>query len=594
MPLQPFGAWAPDLLGVITDAQQERNVAGEALGVLPGPSSYRPWPGPAAASLAVGSSVVTITIATPAVVTWTAHGLFADDTLTFSTTGALPTGLTAGTTYFVLAAGLAANTFRVSLSSGGAAINTTGSQSGVHTVTLATSTVRGAGAPRTSTNSIAVFAGTQKKLWKFATPSSAWADVTRTTGNYALATDDLWQFIPFGSSLIALNGTDTIQYIDINAGTNFAPLSGAAVVGAPPSWARYAACCGDMLMLANTSNSPREVLWPARNDLTRWTKGYGDADAQQFPDGGDIMGITGIEQGGLIIQTETVRQYFALQARAIFQFKRAEQAQGTRSPYSIIPYQGGAFYYGTRGFVAVGLDGTSIPIGDGYINEWFLDNSNVKTRPKALIGALDPVKARLFWLFASPGNPTSSVFDHALCFDPSTVGTEHGPWTHAAISASMIFPAATTATTLGGIAALYSTLSAVPYPFGSDVWKGGAPALGMFDSSSKMNFFAGANLAATVDTAIFSPVTGGRTFIRGYRPVVTGTDSSDITGRVLTSERSEDDVVPSAYSTLNEQGLIETRASGRFVRAEVSLPAGSDWEHLSGITDADIEADGER
>jgi hypothetical protein len=593
MPFQPFGAWAPDLLDVVVDAQQEKNVAGEASGVLPGANSYRPWPGLAAASIAVGSSTVTITIATPAVVTWTAHGLFADDTIVFSTTGALPTGLTAGTTYFVLAAGLAANTFRVSLTSAGAAINTSGSQSGTHTATVANQIVRGAGVPRTSSNAVGVFAGTANKLWKFATPSTAWGDVTRTTGNYALGSDDLWQFVQFGTSLIAVNGADAIQYIDVNSGTNFAPLSGAAVSGSPPTWARYAANCGDLLMFANTSNSPREVLWPARNDLTWWTKGYHDCDAQQFPDGGDIQGITGIEQGGLIIQTETVRQYFALQNRAIFQFKRAEQAQGTRSPYSIIPYQGGAFYYGTRGFVACGLDGTSIPIGDGYINEWFRDNSTVKTRPKALIGALDPVKARMFWLFPSPGN-TSGVYDHVLCFDPSTVGTEYGPWTHAAIDASFIFAAATTATTLGGIAALYSTLSAVPYPLGSDVWKGGAPALGAFGSLNKMNFFAGSNLAATVDTAIFSPVEGMRTFIRGFRPVVTGADSGDITGRVLTAERSEDDMTPSASSGLNEQGLIEARASGRFVRAEVSLPAGSVWKHLSGIEDADIEADGER
>jgi hypothetical protein len=56
-----------------------------------------------------------------------AHGYSADDRVTFQATagGSLPGGLTPGVSYFVLAAGLTADTFRVSLTSGGAAINLT-------------------------------------------------------------------------------------------------------------------------------------------------------------------------------------------------------------------------------------------------------------------------------------------------------------------------------------------------------------------------------------------------------------------------------------------------------------------------------------
>jgi hypothetical protein len=73
-----------------------------------------------------------MTIASPAVVTASAHGLGVGDSIKFSTTGALPTGLTAGTTYYVISAGLSADDFRVSASAGGSAINTSGTQSGVH------------------------------------------------------------------------------------------------------------------------------------------------------------------------------------------------------------------------------------------------------------------------------------------------------------------------------------------------------------------------------------------------------------------------------------------------------------------------------
>lgn len=75
---------------------------------------------------------VTISIASPGVITDTAHGLAANTPLRFETTGALPTGLIAGTTYYVKTV-LSANTYTVSATSGGTVIATTGSQSGSHT-----------------------------------------------------------------------------------------------------------------------------------------------------------------------------------------------------------------------------------------------------------------------------------------------------------------------------------------------------------------------------------------------------------------------------------------------------------------------------
>lgn len=79
----------------------------------------------------VASSAVTLTIASPCVVSWTAHPLVANDPVKFATTGALPTGLVAGTTYYVKSP--ATDSFNVSATPGGAAINTSGTQSGTHT-----------------------------------------------------------------------------------------------------------------------------------------------------------------------------------------------------------------------------------------------------------------------------------------------------------------------------------------------------------------------------------------------------------------------------------------------------------------------------
>lgn len=80
-----------------------------------------------------GTQTFTVTSASPGVFTAVAHGLTSAQRVWLSTTGALYTGLTAITqTYYVLP--LTADTFNLSLTSGGAAINTSGSQSGVHTI----------------------------------------------------------------------------------------------------------------------------------------------------------------------------------------------------------------------------------------------------------------------------------------------------------------------------------------------------------------------------------------------------------------------------------------------------------------------------
>ena len=75
----------------------------------------------------------TVTIASPGVFTATAHELTEGDTVWLETTGALPTGLSEDTTYYVVRNGITANTFQLSTTKNGTPIITTGSQSGSHT-----------------------------------------------------------------------------------------------------------------------------------------------------------------------------------------------------------------------------------------------------------------------------------------------------------------------------------------------------------------------------------------------------------------------------------------------------------------------------
>jgi len=72
------------------------------------------------------TTAVSVSVASPGVVTHTAHPFLVNDPVVF-TAGTLPTGLVVGTTYFVR--NPTANTYELSATSGGASINTTGSPS---------------------------------------------------------------------------------------------------------------------------------------------------------------------------------------------------------------------------------------------------------------------------------------------------------------------------------------------------------------------------------------------------------------------------------------------------------------------------------
>lgn len=80
---------------------------------------------------AVGT--VTTPVASPGVVTWTGNTLNNNDPVKFYTNGSLPTGITAGTEYFVVSKGTdGSGKFRIAATPAGSAINFTGSTSGSH------------------------------------------------------------------------------------------------------------------------------------------------------------------------------------------------------------------------------------------------------------------------------------------------------------------------------------------------------------------------------------------------------------------------------------------------------------------------------
>lgn len=206
------------------------------------------------------TSTVTISIASPAVITWTAHGLQPGSALCFTTTGALPTGLAACSTtqsaYYVIPAGLTANAFEVSTTPFGSAVNTSGTQSGTQTAT-AQSTSAASNSPwnlaaisltagdwEVCAGGIMTPATTSNTVWQLgisetsATLGSSSPIISSTTGPLAvtnMAAIAQSESLNPGCGRALLSGTTTIyavgltDYTGTASGTNSGWISGRRV-----------------------------------------------------------------------------------------------------------------------------------------------------------------------------------------------------------------------------------------------------------------------------------------------------------------------------------------------------------------------------
>jgi len=134
VPLYGWGSstWGSGTWGIGTQSTQELRLwsqtnFGQDLIFAPRGGGIYYW----SSTLNPAGDTFTVTIASPAV--FTGHGTYTNGTpVTFTSTGSLPTGLSIGTVYYIR--NVSGVTFNVSTTPTGALINTSGAQSGTHTI----------------------------------------------------------------------------------------------------------------------------------------------------------------------------------------------------------------------------------------------------------------------------------------------------------------------------------------------------------------------------------------------------------------------------------------------------------------------------
>ncbi len=474
-------------------------------------------------------ATVTISSASPGVITKAGHGFAANDPVAFSNSGgALPVAITAGTTYYVKTV-LDANTFTISATAGGAAINTASTGTGTHSVTHLYS---------------------------------------------ALSSDSQWQFAQFGSLVFATQKNSVLQVYNLASSTAFADCA-----GSPPQ-ASYISVVGRFLVLSGLLSNPYRIHWSGLNDTTQWTSGVNSSDYQDFPDGGIVRGVAGGEFG-TVFQDQAIRRMSYIPGSAlIFQIERIAQDLGLFAPYSIVRAGSLIFFHSAQGFYKIAPGGLPEQVGREKVDRTFFDDLD-KTELRMFIGASDPRSTRAFWAYKSTSGVTT-LYDKIIGFDYALER-----WFTVRMTGEYLLGMSQPGITLENLDTLSASIDALAATLDSFAVST-QPLIAQFGSTHKLGFFSGANLEATLETAE-QGMDGRRMFINGFRPV---TDAPSVYGSASYRERVSDTATSLAEIAMNARtGRCDLRRSTRYSRMKIRVPASTTWTYAAGV-EPDIRQEG--
>lgn len=476
-------------------------------------------------------NVTSITNASPAVVNYTAHPFAINDPLVFSTSGALPTGLTAGTIYYVISDGFGVDSFQVSATLGGAAINTSSAGSGTHSVTA-----------------------------------------TYT----ALSASKQWQFRQFGSVVIAVQGNIAPQAFTLGTSSAFADLA-----GSPPN-ADYVEVVGRFLVLSGLTSNPYRVQWSGLNAITTWTSGTNQSDYQDFADGGIVRGVAGGEYGYIFQDQAVRRMVYAPGSPVIFQIDRIAQDMGLYAPYSLIRAGEKVFFHSAKGFHKIEPGGVPQQIGRERVDRTFftaLDKGN----PQLFIGAADPRSSRVFWAYKS-NSGAAGLYDTILGYDYAL-----DRWFPIMQSGEFLLGISQTGLTLESLDAISASLDDLTSSLDSYATSV-TPEISQFSSEHRLGFFRGSNLEATMESSE-QGTDGRRIRVKGFRPI---TDAATIYGSLRYRDTAQGTATDGDEVLINSRtGKCDIIRDARYVRFKQRIPSGTSWTFNAGF-EPDVRASGPR
>ena len=401
---------------------------------------------------------------------------------------------------------------------------------------------------------------------------SSTSDTGTVTFAYVTPTNQRWRFTQFGNVLIAANGGNRLQGYNLNSSSTFQDLA----ADAPQS--RYVTVVRDFVVSAYVNSStvyPYRVQWSALGDESNWANSATtQADFQDIPDGGSIVGITGGEYG-LVFMDRSIHRMSYVGSPLVFQFDNISRNLGCYEANSIVQYGGTSFFLADDGFYA--CDGQQvIPIGNEKVNRYFY--SDVDEGILSLMSAaVDPFRKLVIWAYASK---SSATVDKLLIYNYQT-----GKWTSGTTDASRVASSSTPSFDLEGMD-VFGNLEQIQSSFDDRVWLGGKMQFAGVKNTKIVTFSGNGNTAYIETGDIEMP--GTTSAIVLAKPIVDGGSGSvSLFSRRLLNQQ----VVFGSQTAADAENRVSLRGIGRYHRLQLT-PTGQ-WTNAVGL-DVDMNPLGTR
>jgi hypothetical protein len=396
------------------------------------------------------------------------------------------------------------------------------------------------------------------------------ADTGTVVFTYTTPTNQRWRFTQFGNVIVAANGGNRLQGYNLDTSSTFQDLA----ADAPAS--RYVTVVRDFVVSGYIGSTfPNRVQWSALGDESSWANSATtQADFQDIPDGGSVVGVTGGEFGLVFLDRAIHRMSYA-GSPLVFQFDNISRNLGCYEANSIIQYGGTSFFLASDGFYA--CDGQQIiPIGNEKVNRYFYNDAE-ESLLNLMSVAVDPFRKLIIWSYAST---SSAVPDKLLIFNFQT-----NKWSSGTTSVSRVASSSSPAFTLEGLD-VFGTLEQISSSFDDRVWLGGKMQFAGV-KNAKIITFSGAPMTATIETGDIE-VPGTTSAITLAKPIVdNGSGNVALFSRRLLNQQ----VVFGSQVVADSENRVSIRGVGRYHRLQLT-PTGS-WTSAVG-TDIDLNGLGTR
>jgi len=425
-------------------------------------------------------------------------------------------------------------------------------------------------AGKTPVNATKLFAAGSTKIFDVS-GVGVLTNVSKTGGYTPNASNDRFRFTQFGNVIIGTNNSDPIQAYTLGTSTAFADLSGSA-----PK-CKFLTVVRDFVVTAFTTESstvyPARVRWSGINDETTWgSSQVTQADFQDIPDGGQIVGIRGGEFG-LVLMEKGISRMSYIGTPFIFQFDNISRGKGCIAAGSIAQVQGITFFLSDDGFYL--CDGQQVTaIGSEKVDRWFFANAD-ESGFDSMSSAVDPVRKLIIWNFK-----TTFAQRKLVIYNFNTK-----KWTYGDAGTDFISDASTSATTLEGLDSISNSIDALTVSLDSILYMGGKYFLGG-TSGAYVVTYNGANATGNIITGDLNA--GGRSVVTLARPLIDGGSATvSVASRTLLSEQPSFGTAVAADS----DNRVSLRSNGNFHQFQV-VPTGQ-WKTAVAL-DVEIQGQGVR